>query len=686
MLYWTEYNGHVPDIRGKRKRYDNTIFTFDIETSSYLILNNNQIPAIDYLKLNKKEQENCLFMSNMYIWMFGINDIVYFGRTWEEFYGFLLRIENWGTSEKKYVYVHNLAYEFQFLRNRFNFENVFARKSRKPIKFELDKLNFEFRCTYMMSNCSLEKLPDIYKLPVKKLVGNLDYTIIRNSKTILSKEELDYCENDCLVVYHYIKKELEKYETLKNIPLTSTGHVRKELKELIEKDWKYRNKVSRAVNTDGHVYNLLLDAFAGGYTHANWIYTDEILENVQSWDFTSSYPYVMTTCKFPSNKFKKCRITNRNQILDCFAYLIRVRFKNIKSKYFNNFISQNKCKSLLKPKYDNGRVIGADELEIVLTDVDFKFIYDSYSFDSYEFIEVYYANYNYLPKQFIEFILQKYVKKTEFKGVEGKELEYALEKAMFNSLYGMAVTNNIKDSVTYDENGWKESPIDNDEIVKLLEKEEKQGFLSFAYGVWVTAYARNNLLRNLVKLDKQVVYADTDSLKIYGDYDKNVILNYNKEVEEKIKKVSKELEIDINKFKPKDKKGKEHLLGVFDNDGNYDKFITQGAKKYAYIDSEDKQIHITVSGVPKRGAKALKRLEDFRDDFVFKYEDTGKNLLIYNDEMIEFDLVDYQGNVEHLTNRFGCTLVPTTYELGKAEEYAELISDESSKRAIFKEG
>lgn len=29
-------------------------------------------------------------------------------------------------------------------------------------------------------------------------------------------------------------------------------------------------------------------------------------------------------------------------------------------------------------------------------------------------------------------------------------------------------------------------------------------------------------------------------------------------------------------------------------------FITQGAKKYAYIDSDDKKIHITVSGVPKR--------------------------------------------------------------------------------------
>ena len=38
-----------------------------------------------------------------------------------------------------------------------------------------------------------------------------------------------------------------------------------------------------------------------------------------------------------------------------------------------------------------------------------------------------------------------------------------------------------------------------------------------------------------------------------------------------------------------------------------------------------------------------------------------------------------------VNEKYGCILIPTTYELGKSEEYANLISDESSKRAIFKE-
>ena len=580
MKYWSEYYGHEVDIKGKRKKYDNTIYTFDIETTSFLILNNEQIPATNYLQLSKKEQEECIFMSNMYIWMFGINGTVYYGRTWEELKGFLIRLENWGTDCKKYVFVHNLAYEFQFLRNIFNMKNVFARKSRKPIKFELEDFNIEFRCSYMMSNCSLEKLADVYKLDVKKLVGNLDYSLMRNSKTELTEKELEYCENDCLVVYKYIEKELETYETMKGLPLTSTGHVRKELKSKIEKDYSYINKVRRSVNVDGHVYNLLIDAFAGGYTHANWIYADEVIKNVNSYDFTSSYPYVMLTEKYPASEFRKIGVTKIEQMKSCFAYIVHVKFTNIKCKYYNNFISQSKCKKIYKGRYDNGRVMGAEELEIVLTDVDLKFIFETYEFESYEFLECYYSIYDYLPKQFLEFILEKYINKTKFKNVEGKEVEYALEKAKFNSLYGMTVTNNIKDEVIFEnDNGWSEKAISNEKIQELLEKEKKLGFLSFSYGVWVTAYARYNLLSNLIKLDEYVIYADTDSLKLRDGFDIEVINNYNKSVTEKIKKVSNELEIDINKFCPTDSKGIKHELGVFDHDGFYKEFITQRCKK-----------------------------------------------------------------------------------------------------------
>lgn len=136
---------------------------------------------------------------------------------------------------------------------------------------------------------------------------------------------------------------------------------------------------------------------------------------------------------------------------------------------------------------------------------------------------------------------------------------------------------------------------------------------------------------------------------------------------------------------PKDIKGKKRMLGVFDHDADYKEFVTQGAKKYAYRDKKYGEIHITIAGVPKQGAKALKSLEEFKDNFVFPFKYTNKNLLVYNDEMEEFELTDYKGKKKKVKDKFACVLIPTTYELGKSEEYASLISDESSKRAIFKE-
>lgn len=155
----------------------------------------------------------------------------------------------------------------------------------------------------------------------------------------------------------------------------------------------------------------------------------------------------------------------------------------------------------------------------------------------------------------------------------------------------------------------------------------------------------------------------------------------------KIEDASKHFEIDIEKFMPKDKKGRKHPLGLFEKDAEYSQFITQGAKKYAYISKEDYKIHITVSGVPKKkGAKSLKKLEDFKDDFVFEYKDTNKLLLQYNDKQIEFILTDYKGKKYKVTDKYGICFLPCQYTLNKSEEYTNLLNEESSKRAIFKEG
>ena len=684
MLYWTNYKGHQKDIKGKRKKIDNNVYTFDIETTSYLILNGKQLQAVDYLKLNKEDREKSEYRACMYIWMFSINDVVYYGRYWDEFKMFLSEIDL-NVPERKIIFVHNLAFEFQFLKSVFHFQEVTARKSHKVMTALMKDYNIMFKCSYIMSNCALKYLPKLYQLPVKKLEGDLDYNPIRHNETELTDKEMGYCENDCLVVYHYILYELATYERVDKIPTTSTGHVRRELMQLTLNDLGYKRIVRKSINTDPIVYNRLQSCFAGGYTHANWIYTDEIIKDVDSYDITSSYPYVLVSSKFPSKEFRRGNIKRREDMLKHFAYILVVRFKNIKCKYYNNFISASKCREIKKAKYDNGRIIEAEEFETTITDIDFYFILDSYECE-YEILESWWSLYNYLPKKFINFILDKYVAKTKYKNVEGKELDYQKEKGKFNALYGMSVTNTIRDNVVYkdDLEEWFEEELTNEEIEDKLQAEKKKAFLSFSYGVWVTAYARDNLLRRLIALDEYVLYADTDSLKLKRGYDKTVFEKYNKSVEDRIRFVSKVLNIPFDKFAPEDVYNKKHLLGVFEYEGNYQEFITQGAKKYAV--KQDDKIKITVAGVPKeKGAKALKSLNDFRDNFVFSFEETGKNLLMYVDNQSPFVLTDYKGKESIVKDKSGCCLIPTTYVLGKALDYANLVNDNSSHRAIYKE-
>lgn len=468
------------DILGKTKKVCNNIFTFDIETTNLLKIGDKIIEGSNYLKLSKEEKENCEFLSYMYIWQFSIDDTVYYGRTWKDFKFFIDILEE-VLPVKKIVFIHNLSFEFQFMRGIFNFYDVFARKQRHVMKASFEGYNIECRCTLMMSNSSLESLGEKYLLENQKLVGALDYDKIRNSKTVLSENELKYCELDCLVVYNYIQYELKTYERVDKIPITATGHVRRELRKVVEKDYKYKNTVFKAINVNPYIYNLLIEAFSGGYTHANWLYVDEVLKNIDSYDFTSSYPFVMISEKYPSKEFKKCYIKTADEMISRFAYLLVVKFTNLKSRYYNHILSMSKCRNIRGAKYDNGRIIEAKELEITLTDVDFKLLLKVYKCE-YEIKESYFSRYSYLPRAYYDFILEKYENKTMLKDVIGKEEEYAREKSNFNSLYGMTVTNTIRNEVEYsNKTGWSERELTNNEIVKKLESEKQKRFLSFAY-------------------------------------------------------------------------------------------------------------------------------------------------------------------------------------------------------------
>lgn len=238
----------------------------------------------------------------------------------------------------------------------------------------------------------------------------------------------------------------------------------------------------------------------------------------------------------------------------------------------------------------------------------------------------------------------------------------------------MCVTNLIKDSFEFVNNEWGDvQPLTDIEVTEKL-RDIANSYATFVvpqWGVFCTAYARRNLWENILKLDEDLVYADTDSLKFINDHT-SVIESYNRKIVKKLKQACKENDIDTALLEPLDINGDSHMLGVFDNDGNYKRFCTMGAKKYAYEDK--KGLHITVSGVnSKTGAKGLKRLENFKKGFLFDYDSAGKKLISYNDSQIPIEIVDEYGNTESRTEHFGVCLRDNVYKLGIESSYEDYI-------------
>lgn len=634
--------------------YLDTIAAFDIEATNDAIIDH----------------------AYMYIWQMQIGEWTITGRTWDEWLKFLDRLMDNMDSARLMIFVHNLSYEFQFMRGVYPFQpdEVFAVDRRKVLKCSMYDM-FEFRCSYLQSNMSLSMFTSKMGVENLKLSGeDFDYKKQRYPWTELSEQELEYCVNDVKGLVQAMKKQMElDDDNLYSLPFTSTGYVRRDVKRAMR---HYNRTELKNQLPDYEVFKMLREAFRGGNTHANRYYVDEIVENVSSWDRVSSYPDVQLNRRFPLSpwlreKPEKLTIRQVKRRLDEHkrACLMRVCLWDVKltdQMYGAPYIPVHKCRNLRGGERDNGRVLSADYLEITLTDIDFRIVLQQYDFSEIRFDDFYHSRYGLLPKQ-LRVTVQNYFKsKTELKGVEGQELYYMKSKNKLNSIYGMSVQSPVKQSIDYMDNEFIERCEDEAE---LLSESNKRAFQNYAWGVWVTAWARWELEQAIRLCGDQFLYCDTDSVKFFGDVD---FTGYNDDH----KKLSAS-----NGACATDPKGNEHYLGVYEHDGTYKRFITMGAKKYGYED-EAGNLHITIAGVNKiKGAAELGRLENFKEGFCFKK--AGGTESIYND-------IPYSESMEII--REGRSISVTSnvcirdseYTLGVTGEYKRIIEDAKIWRELFK--
>lgn len=663
-------------IKSKDKIYYNLAMSFDIETSSFYEDKNGVIYTNDdYRKLKNTVKADKKAI--MYIWQFAIEENVIIGRTWNDFLYFCKKLYDFLNLKERYivVYVHNLSYEFQFICKWFNWIDIFADSERKPIKATTDT-HFIFKCSYRLSGYSLEVLANNLKSHnIKKMVGDLDYNLIRNSKTPISKEELKYCENDVLIVTSYIDEQINEFGNIEKIPLTQTGKVRRYVRKQCFQNKEYQYFI-KELTIEKPEYMLLKNAFMGGFTHCNAMYTNKICQNVTSYDFTSSYPTVLISEKYPMSKGKEVYITTETELLNLiknYCVLVDLQFTNIKTSFmYEQIISYSKCRNVKNPLINNGRIVQADTLTITCTDVDFLNIRDFYKWDNMKIGLCYIYKKDYLPKEFIKTILHLYKSKTELKGVDGKEVEYLHSKELLNSLYGMCVTSIVHDTISFNGAEWTTENGNLDEELKNYNT-DKNRFLFYHWGVWCTAYARNNLYTGIKECKDDYIYSDTDSIKIFNaDKHKNYFEKYNEWIVQKLEKCLKYHNIPIDYISPKTIKGESKTLGIWDFDGFYTDFKTLGAKRYIY--RKDDKISITVCGLSKKSGKEFienqkKPFLFFNDGMFVDCEHTGKMTHTYIDREIENVITDYLGNQAYYHEKSFIHLEKTDYLLSLSDMY-----------------
>ena len=697
--------------RGKKS---NTIYTLDIEVTSLF----HYADGWDVFRpdLPPSGYEGIERAGVPYIWMFGIEADgkcnVYYGREFKDLKKVLRQISD--KKRHKIIWVHNLSYETQFLLDLisgYTIEKLCARQTRKPIRYCIKELNIEFRCSFLLTNLSLEKAAKRYTT-VEKASGELNYNVLRHSKSELTQEEMHYCEMDIrtlqAIIEHFRDDPVDGYGTLDKIPLTATGEVRRELRERV--DMPYIWAVQKQTAGSVHIQQLLMRAFMGGITHTSYLHAGRILHDYLSIDITSDYPSALCAFRYPAGGW--CEITpeKANRMSrERWAVLYHVRLHNVECKYINTYILASKCVNyyeILHPPaganvtMDNGRVLSCYDLpiEMVLTEIDFDIIREMYDIGEIEYIECWHTYKDYLPKELILYILDLYKFKTTLKGVTSEdgmaEALYAKSKGRINSVYGCCVTSQFKGEVTLEDGEWGTVGMSDKLIEDKLEELRKSRTNCFAYhwGVWCTAYARKRLIEGILALDasvvgidKAVAYYDTDSLKAPESQEMHEVMRKsNEEITDRLNEMCEHYEIDKQLLSPLDPKGVAHPLGLFEIDGRYQELKCLGAKRYAYRDQEG-ELHITVSGVnSKLGVHSLNgSLDNFKKDMIFDYKDCGKMASFYVDDQPDITFKDYKGVRYTSKQRHGICLQRVEYAMGIDEQYEALwlqIQEEENRR------
>lgn len=637
---------------------------------------------------------------------------VYLFRYWENvlwFFDHIADVYSLGPYTHLLIWIANFSFEFQFMRRRLKWDqgefDFFAKEERQPLKATYRGI--EFRECLAISGGSLAQLAKDYcttqKLitegPNGEKISDLDYSIERSSETPLTDQEEQYCINDVVILAEFSEYVFREFIHPEHyIPMTKTSILllsfKRRFKALCKiRDTKYHlpPQTSESEYQDYilrcfpefDTYKIWMNyLFRGGFVHGDATFAGvEVFAKMK--DITSHYPTRMNVDYFPRTPFKKwdqenglltrsmkAALKSKCCILHCiFDYIDAVTDHSIESK--------NKCVQALGAKWDNGRLLYADYLEVYLTELDFDIYTKFYKWEGVTILSFETAERGKQPPFVLDILNKLYIEKNDLKkrGLNNTT-EYAIKKSGVNTCFGAEVKRIRTEQALYDYN---EQVWYTKDTLPDFEKERRKQLLLPQMGIWVTAHARHELLTVIHKLitnkkhPTPVYYGDTDSIKHEPSHKaEDIIKHYNRRIAKRLRK-----------------RGLRNInfddLGQFDNEckdkngkGRTVKFKTLGAKRYIYED--EGKIIATVAGMPKSAISCIGENNEMIFDefslagFSLTPEESSKLTTRYNDQPHDAYI---NGVLMHEESSVALFKIP--FKITITDEYNEVIEGRKKK-------
>lgn len=581
---------------------------------------------------------------------------------WIRYMSGLIRTYDLNNERRLIIFTHNQSFDLSFLLPYIQLY-LPAKEDRHALLLDEHKIinyrqgGLDFRCSFLLTQKSLEKLGRDLNVEHQKKVGLYDYDKILFQDSTLSEDQKDYDIYDVLSLNDCICKQLVLHgDDLRSVPLTHTGYIRRKLRQSCRRDRYYRKNYFTKTKLDPEAYKFCVNAYSGGYTHNNRMRKDKIIipekygmKYGKHRDFRSFYPTILRKYPLPWGTYSVYYdITSSadrlfhgditvKEILDLSPKFSTITMLELKSAWLKDpeismpFLQKSKCffndhENDFLMKIDNGRIIeiknkeGQERtFETYVSGQLLRILSEQYHMEG-TILKVYRFVNREIPACVAEVVDDLFKAKTDLKYKE-KDCEkqfgqfaeetidahqnLMLSKSLLNAIYGCMAMNPVRPEfdIDYDQ----EFPVyissgkfTDDEIAGALEDYYKgrNNFLPYQVGCFITEWAKYLLYEFMQVIGwKNVLYCDTDSIFYLSD----------DQIEKRVEKLNKEHE----KTAPfvVDSKGNKIYYDVFEEEDDFLAFKGLHSKCYGIITEgkEGPELKATIAGIPAQTIIAMKK-------------------------------------------------------------------------------